>query len=63
METRKILQEKLKATLTQITHESLNSTFVGYSELYKQVIFVKVFFQEGKFLTKKLLMNNLIHAY
>ena len=53
METRKILQEKLKATLTQITHESLNSTFVGYSELYKQVIFVKVFSQEGKFLTEK----------
>lgn len=53
METRKILQKKLKATLTQITHESLNSTFVGYSELYKQVIFVKVFSQEGKFLTEK----------
>lgn len=53
METRKNLQEKLKATLTQITHESLNSTFVGYSELYKQVIFVKVFSQEGKFLTEK----------
>ena len=53
MEARKILQEKLKATLTQIMHESLNSTFVGYSELYKQVIFVKVFSQEGKFLTEK----------
>ncbi|KJY57287.1 Kae1-associated kinase [Lactobacillus kimbladii] len=53
METKEILQEKLKVTLTQITHQSLNSTFVGYSEIYKQVIFVKVFSQEGKFLTEK----------
>ena len=53
METKEILQERLKANLTQITHQSLNSTFVGYSEICKQVIFVKVFSQEGKFLTEK----------
>ncbi|WP_232347610.1 MULTISPECIES: phosphotransferase [unclassified Lactobacillus] len=52
-ETKEILQKKLKANLTQITHQSLNSTFFGYSEIYKQVIFVKVFSQEGKFLTEK----------
>ena len=53
METKEILQKKLKANLTQITHQSLNSTFFGYSEIYKQVIFVKVFAQAGKFLTEK----------
>ena len=53
METKEILQKKLKANLTQITHQSVNSTFFGYSEIYKQVIFVKVFSQEGKFLTEK----------
>ena len=53
METKEILQKKIKANLTQITHQSLNSTFFGYSEIYKQVIFVKVFSQEGKFLTEK----------
>ena len=53
METKEILQKKLKANLTQITHQSLNSTFFGYSEIYKQVIFIKVFSQEGKFLTEK----------
>ena len=52
-ETKEILQKKLKENLTQITHQSLNSTFFGYSEIYKQVIFVKVFSQEGKFLTEK----------
>ena len=53
METKEILQKKLKANLTQITHQSLNSTFFGYSEIYKQVIFVKVFAQAGKFLTEE----------
>ena len=53
METKEILQKKLKANLAQITHQSLNSTFFGYSEIYKQVIFVKVFAQAGKFLTEK----------
>ena len=53
METKEILQKKLKANITQITHQSLNSTFFGYSEIYRQVIFVKVFSQEGKFLTEK----------
>ena len=53
METKEILQKKLKANLTHITHQSLNSTFFGYSEIYKQVIFVKVFAQAGKFLTEK----------
>ena len=53
METKEILQKKLKSNLTQITHHSLNSTFFGYSEIYKQVIFVKVFAQAGKFLTEE----------
>ena len=48
-----ILQEKLQAGLTKITHESQNSTFVGNSAKYEQKIFVKVFAQAGKFLTEK----------
>ena len=53
MTIEKILQEKLQADLTKITHESQNSTFVGDSAKFKQKIFVKVFAQEGKFLTEK----------
>ena len=53
MTIEKILQEKLQADLTKITHESQNSTFVGDSAKFKQKIFVKVFAQAGKFLTEK----------
>ena len=53
MTIEKIIQEKLQADLTKITHESQNSTFVGYSAKFKQKIFVKVFAQKGKFLTEK----------
>ena len=53
MTIEKILQEKLQADLTKITHESQNSTFVGNSTKFEQKIFVKVFAQEGKFLTEK----------
>ena len=53
MTIEKILQEKLQANLTKITHESQNSTFVGDSAKFKQKIFVKVFAQAGKFLTEK----------
>ena len=53
MTIEKIVQEKLQADLTKITHESQNSTFVGDSAKFKQKIFVKVFAQEGKFLTEK----------
>ena len=53
MTIEKFLQEKLQADLTKITHESQNSTFVGDSAKFKQKIFVKVFAQEGKFLTEK----------
>ena len=53
MTIEKIVQEKLQANLTKITHESQNSTFVGDSAKFKQKIFVKVFAQEGKFLTEK----------
>ena len=53
MTIEKILQEKLQADLTKITHESQNSTFVGDSAKFEQKIFVKVFAQEGKFLTEK----------
>ena len=53
MTIEKFLQEKLQAGLTKITHESQNSTFVGDSAKFKQKIFVKVFAQEGKFLTEK----------
>ena len=49
----KILEEKLQADLTKITHESQNSTFVGISAKFEQKIFVKVFAQAGKFLTEK----------
>ena len=53
MTIEKILQEKLQADLTKITHESQNSTFVGDSAKFKQKIFVKVFAQAGKFLTEE----------
>ena len=53
MTIEKIVQEKLQANLTKITHESQNSTFVGDSAKFEQKIFVKVFAQEGKFLTEK----------
>ena len=53
MTIEKIVQEKLQADLTKITHESQNSTFVGDSAKFKQKIFVKVFAQAGKFLTEK----------
>jgi len=53
MTIEKFLQEKLQADLTKITHESQNSTFVGDSAKFEQKIFVKVFVQEGKFLTEK----------
>ena len=53
MTIEKILEEKLQADLTKITHESQNSTFVGDSAKFEQKIFVKVFAQEGKFLTEK----------
>lgn len=53
MTIEKILQEKLQADLTKITHESQNSTFVCDSAKFEQKIFVKVFAQEGKFLTEK----------
>ena len=53
MTIEKILQEKLQADLTKITHESQNSTFVGNSAKFEQKIFVKVFAQAGKFLTEK----------
>ena len=53
MTIEKILEEKLQADLTKITHESQNSTFVGISAKFEQKIFVKVFAQAGKFLTEK----------
>jgi len=53
MTIEKTLEEKLQADLTKITHESQNSTFVGDSAKFEQKIFVKVFAQEGKFLTEK----------
>ena len=53
MTIEKFLQEKLQADLTKTTHESQNSTFVGDSAKFEQKIFVKVFAQEGKFLTEK----------
>ena len=53
MTIEKIVQEKLQADLTKITHESQNCTFVGDSAKFKQKIFVKVFAQAGKFLTEK----------
>ena len=53
MTIEKTLEEKLQADLTKIKHESQNSTFVGDSAKFEQKIFVKVFAQEGKFLTEK----------
>lgn len=53
MKTKQIIQAKLEAELSQITHQSLNSTFVGNSKKFQQPIFVKVFPQKNKFITEK----------
>ncbi|MBA1394129.1 hypothetical protein EQ500_09695, partial [Lactobacillus sp. XV13L] len=47
------LDRTLSAQLVPIDHESLNSTFVGYSQKHKQQIFVKVFLQRQKLVTEK----------
>lgn len=53
MKIKKTLQINLEAELSQITHQSLNSTFVGYSKKLQQQVFVKVFPQKNKFITEK----------
>lgn len=53
MKAKQIIQAKLEAELSQITHQSLNSTFVGYSKKLQQQVFVKVFPQKNKFITEK----------
>lgn len=53
------LEQKLNATLQPINHESLNKTFVGYSKYYQKNIFVKVFKQEQKFYTEKMVSEEL----
>ena len=53
MKAKQIIQTKLEAELSQITHQSLNSTFVGYSKKLQQQVFVKVFPQKNKFITEK----------
>ncbi|MGP3253420.1 hypothetical protein ACTVOF_03215 [Lactobacillus paragasseri] len=40
------LNQKLQSNLKPINHESLNKTFVGYSNLYQQSVFVKQFAKE-----------------
>lgn len=47
------LNRKLQANLTPINHESLNHTFVGYSHLFHQSIFVKQFAKKQAYITEK----------
>ena len=35
------LNQKLQSNLKPIDHESLNKTFIGYSNLYHESVFVK----------------------
>lgn len=53
MDIKQFLQKKLAAELTQITHQSLNRTFAGYSNAMQQQVFIKVFTQKIKFMTEK----------
>ena len=53
------LNRRLKSDLHEINHESLNSTFVGYSNLYRQSIFVKQFAKEQGYYTEKMVTNQL----
>ena len=53
------LNKRLKADLHAINHESLNSTFVGYSNLYRQSIFVKQFAKEQAYYTEKMVTKQL----
>lgn len=53
MDIKEFLNRKLKSDLKQITHKSLNSTFIGYSAIYDRVVFVKVFSSEQKMYTEK----------
>lgn len=53
MKAKQIIQAKLVAELSQITHQSLNSTFVGYSKKLQEQVFVKVFPNKSKFITEK----------
>lgn len=49
------LNQRLLADLQLINHKSLNNTFVGYSQLFKQSIFVKQFVKKQGYLTEKTL--------
>ena len=53
MKIKTFLDQKLKADLSPITHESLNFTFVGYSSFYEQSVFVKVFAEKRKLDTER----------
>ncbi|KRL63027.1 phosphotransferase [Lactobacillus psittaci] len=47
------LNDQINGNLTPINHESLNDTFVGYSNKYHASVFVKVFNSRAKFKTEK----------
>lgn len=53
------LNQRLQADLRLINHESLNNTFVGYSQLFQQSIFVKQFVKKQAYLTEKNVTNQL----
>lgn len=53
------LNKRLKSDLHAINHESLNRTFVGYSNLYRQSIFVKQFAKKQAYYTEKMVTNQL----
>ncbi|MDF7639881.1 aminoglycoside phosphotransferase family protein [Lactobacillus sp. ESL0791] len=59
MELKQTLNEKLRASLTPTNHKSLNSTFVGDSQIYQQRIFVKVFAQARKLYAEKMVNQEL----
>lgn len=53
------LNQQLQADLQLINHKSLNNTFVGYSQLLQQSIFVKQFVKKQAYLTEKNVTNQL----
>lgn len=53
------LNKKLKANLKPINHESLNHTFVGYSHLFHQSVFVKQFTKKQAYITEKNITSQL----
>lgn len=53
------LNQKLQSNLKPIDHESLNKTFIGYSNLYHESVFVKPFAKEQGCYTEEIVTKQM----